>query len=121
MCSYWLHDTKYHEPAAYTLSKITGRTNPDPELSQAASRITGITDPDPEIRQGMPKAKTVTSLLLRRQNRCPWKGEVLEELLDLLPEVRELHYEPWRDWEHIEQVGDRSTIICKPQNMSVYI
>ena len=45
----------------------------------------------------MPKARAVTSLLLRRQTRRQWKSEVLEELLDLLPEVHEFHYEPWRD------------------------
>lgn len=57
------------------------------------------------LRKKMPKAKAVTSLLLRRQTRHSWKSETLEELLSLLPEVHQIHYEPWRDWSRMEEVS----------------
>ena len=84
-CAHWLHDTSVQSPAAYLFNKTTD-----------------ISEPEPEPIQEMPKARAVTSLL-RRQNRRPWKSEALEELLDLLPEVREIHYEPWRDWRRMEE------------------
>ena len=85
-CSHWLHGTIEREMAGYFWNTITG-----------------ITKPEPELRHKMPKARAVTSLLLRRQTRHKWKSEVLEELLDFFPEVREIHYEPWRDWDRMEE------------------
>lgn len=95
-CSHWFHDTSLQSLNAYLSTKITNMSEPEPELSQE-----------------MPKARAVTSLLLRRQTRHPWRSETLEELLDLLPEVREIHYEPWRDWRRMEE---RPTITSKAQN-----
>lgn len=89
-CSHWLHDTDLRGAGAYLFHKITNVSEPEPE-------------PEPEPGQEMPKARAVTSLLLRRQTRHPWKPEALEELLDLLPEVHEIHYEPWRDWRRMEE------------------
>ena len=95
-CSHWLHDTSLQGPAAYFLKKITNISEPEPHLSQET-----------------PKARAVTSLLLRRQTRHRWKSEALEELLDLLPELHEIHYEPWRDWRRMEK---RPTNTCKAHN-----
>ena len=67
------------------------------------NKTTNIREPEPKPSQKMPKARAVTSLLLRRQTRHHWKSEALEELLDLLPEVHEIHYEPWRDWRRMEE------------------
>ena len=83
-CEHWLHDTSLRDLAAYLFHKTINDSEPEPELSQE-----------------MPKARAVTSLLLRRQTRHPWKPEAIEELLDLLPEVHEIHYEPWRDWRRM--------------------
>ena len=85
-CSNRLHGTDFRGPAADLLH-----------------RPTDVSEPEPVPSHRMPKARAVTSLLLRRQNRRPWKSEVLEELLDLLPEVHEFHYEPWRDWRRMEE------------------
>ena len=85
-CSHWVHDTVYQDPVAYLL----GITTDDRKL-------------EPEPSQDTPKARAVTSLLLRRQTRQLWKSEVLEELLDLLPEAHEIHYEPWRDSRRMEK------------------
>ncbi len=85
-CSYWLHDTKTSAPFAYLFNKRRK-----------------VREPKVKPSHEMPKARAVTSLLLRRQTRYPWKLEVFEEILDLLPEVREIHYEPWRDWRQMEK------------------
>ena len=98
-CSHWLHDTSLQGPAAYLFHKTTD-----------------VSKPEPKLRKKMPKARAVTSLLLRRQTRRPWKSEILEELLDLLPEVHEIYYEPWRDWRRMEErptntSKDRDTLL----------
>ena len=85
-CSHLLHDATVQEAAA----GLINRTNI-------------VREPEPIPSRRMPKARAVTSLLLRRQNRRLWKSEALEELLDLLPEVHEIHYEPWRDWRRMEK------------------
>ena len=94
-CSHWLHDTSEYGQAAYLVNRSTEVSKPEPE---------------PKPSQTMPKARAVTSLLLRRQTRRQWKSEVLEELLDLLLEVQKFHYEPWRDWRRMEE---RPTTISK--------
>ena len=80
---------------------------PDPNNWTPASillnRQTIIREPECKPRHRVPKARAVTSLILRRQNCRPWKSEGLEELLYFLPEVREIHYEPWKDWRRLEQ------------------
>lgn len=83
-CSHWLHDISTQDLAAYLFNKTTDFSKPEPESSEET-----------------PKASAVTSLLLRRQTRRPWKSEILEELLDLLPAVHEIYYEPWKDWRRI--------------------
>lgn len=85
-CPNWIHDISLQD--AYFINKTTDFGKPEPE---------------PEPSQKMPKARAVTGLLLRRHTRCSWKSELLEELLDLLPEVHEIHYEPWRDWRRMEE------------------
>ena len=85
-CSHWVHDPSVRGPVTCLDKTIANGSKPEPRL-----------------RKKMPKARAVTSLLLRRQNRRAWKAEVLEELLDLLPEVREIYYEPWRDWRKMEE------------------
>ena len=51
----------------------------------------------------LPMAPIVTRLLLRQQTRRRWRPEALEEMLTRLPELLELHYEPWRAWDDLEQ------------------
>ena len=85
-CSHRLHDPKLRDVAVYLFQKEADVSIPEPRPSQK-----------------VPKARAVTSLLLRRQTRRPWNSEVLKELLDLLPEVHEINYEPWRDWRRMER------------------
>ena len=95
-CSHWLHDRSIYGPLAHLFN-----------------RTTSVSKPEPKPSHKMPKARAVTSLLVRRQTRRPWKSEVLQELLDLLPEVHEIHYEPWRDWRRMEE---RPTNTSKAQD-----
>ena len=83
-CSHRLHDTSLR--GSYLINKTFN-----------------INELEPQLRQQMPKARVVTSLLLRRQTRHLWKSDVFRELLDLLPEVHDIHYEPWRDWRRMEE------------------
>lgn len=47
-----------------------------------------------------PSVPAVTSLLVRRQTKCEWiSREGFNRLLDLLPNLRQIHYEPWRSLE----------------------
>ena len=82
-CSHWLHDPNLHDAAMYLIDRTTSV-------------------PETELGQEIPKARAVTSLLLRRQTRRPWKSEVLEELVNLLPKVQEIYYEPWKGWRRME-------------------
>lgn len=84
-CSNRTHQATFRERVAYKLHKLAKYGKP--KLSSS---------------KRMPKARAVTSLLLRRQIRRPWTSEILQELQDLLPEVHEIHYEPWRDWRRME-------------------
>ena len=86
-CSHRFHDTDLQGCAAYLTNRTTHISKPEPKLKPCRE---------------MPKARAITSLLLRRQTRLPWKSEALEELLDLLPGVHEIHYEPWRDWRRMQ-------------------
>ncbi|PNP42922.1 hypothetical protein TGAMA5MH_05668 [Trichoderma gamsii] len=48
--------------------------------------------------QRLPLVPAVTSVLLRQQSRRRWKPRALAQMLSRLPMLRELHYEPWREW-----------------------
>ena len=82
-CSHWLHDPNLYDAGMYWINRTTNV-------------------PEFELGQETPKARAVTSLLLRRQTRRPWMSEVLEELVNLLPKVQEVYYEPWKGWRRME-------------------
>ncbi|CAH0019730.1 unnamed protein product [Clonostachys rhizophaga] len=46
----------------------------------------------------MPSVPAVTRMLLRQQTRRSWPPEQLHKLFSRLPELQEIHYEPWRNW-----------------------
>ncbi|KAL6854097.1 hypothetical protein J3F83DRAFT_494822 [Trichoderma novae-zelandiae] len=51
----------------------------------------------------LPLAPAVTSVLLRQQSRRRWKPLALACMFVRLPRLREVHYEPWREWFHAQQ------------------
>lgn len=53
--------------------------------------------------QRLPLVPAVTSVFLRQQNRRRWKPRALAQILSRLPMLRELYYEPWREWNNEEQ------------------
>lgn len=53
--------------------------------------------------RGLPNVTAVTSLLLRRQTRRRWTPKNIYKLLGRLPNLQELHYEPWRNWSLLNQ------------------
>lgn len=53
--------------------------------------------------EGLPSLSAITRLLLRRQTRRRWEPRDLEKLIRLLPNLREICYEPWREWSRVDQ------------------
>ncbi|KAK8058046.1 Oxoglutarate iron-dependent oxygenase [Apiospora phragmitis] len=53
--------------------------------------------------QALPSVPAVTGILLRQQNRRRWKVRALVQMFSRFPQLREIHYEPWREWVRYEQ------------------
>ncbi|KAK3942762.1 hypothetical protein QBC46DRAFT_379369 [Diplogelasinospora grovesii] len=51
----------------------------------------------------LPSVPAVTGVLLRQQNRRRWKPTALAQVFARLPSLQEIHYEPWREWDDIQQ------------------
>lgn len=51
----------------------------------------------------LPLVPAVTHLLLRQQTRRRWMPRTLTEMIARMPGLRELHYEPWREWDDVMQ------------------
>ncbi|RFU79547.1 hypothetical protein TARUN_2656 [Trichoderma arundinaceum] len=51
----------------------------------------------------LPPVPAITRLLLRQQTRRRWEPEALAEMLARFPRLRELHFEPWREWDNMLQ------------------
>lgn len=70
----------------------------------------------------LPAVTAVTGLLLRRQTRRRWEPRTLKEIFRLLPRLKEIYYEPWREWGPTDQVlTDRSKPSkCSSTRMSLY-
>lgn len=57
-------------------------------------------DEEPEMQwwRGLPLVPVVGVVLFRQQTRRRWKPVALANMLTRLPNVKELCYEPWREW-----------------------
>lgn len=51
----------------------------------------------------LPRAPAVTRLLLRQQSRRQFQPWLVALMTELLPGIREMYYEPWRDWDDEQQ------------------
>ncbi|KAF4464872.1 hypothetical protein FALBO_8304 [Fusarium albosuccineum] len=59
--------------------------------------------------QQLPLIPAVTGVLLRQQNRRRWKPAALAQMFPRLPRLREIHYEPWREWDKdCQKLTDKS-------------
>ncbi|ROW12397.1 hypothetical protein VMCG_00510 [Cytospora schulzeri] len=47
----------------------------------------------------LPLVPAVTGVLLRQQNRRRWKAAALAQMFSRFPSLREIQYEPWREWD----------------------
>lgn len=74
-----------------------------PPSIRSIYRLFGEIEMPLDFWKDLPVVTAVTGLLLRRQTRCRWEAETLEELLKLLPRLQKFHYEPWREWSPAEQ------------------
>jgi hypothetical protein len=55
------------------------------------------------VWQQFPVVPAVTGLLVRQQTRRRWDPVTLGWMLTRFPGVREFHYEPWREFDDVEQ------------------
>lgn len=62
--------------------------------------------------QQLPLVPAVTSVLLRQQNRRRWKPTALAQMFARLPKLREIHYEPWREWIDAQQLWTDQCEFC---------
>lgn len=57
-------------------------------------------DEEPEMQwwRGLPFVPVVGVMLHRQQTRRRWKPVTLANMLTRFPNMKELCYEPWREW-----------------------
>ncbi|KAI0133733.1 hypothetical protein BJ170DRAFT_699613 [Xylariales sp. AK1849] len=56
----------------------------------------------------LPSVPAVTTLLLRQQNRRRWKPASLAHMFARFPRLEEVHYEPWREWDSMQNSTDKA-------------
>lgn len=66
----------------------------------------------------LPSVPAVTTLLLRQQNRRRWKPCSLAHMFARFPKLKEIHYEPWREWDSIQRLTDIGGYCCIPNPVS---
>ena len=53
--------------------------------------------------QQLPLVPAVTGVILRQQTRRRWKPTALALIFSHFPRLEETHYEPWREWNDVQQ------------------
>ncbi|GJC82124.1 hypothetical protein ColLi_04962 [Colletotrichum liriopes] len=66
-------------------------------------------DEEPEMQwwQTLPLVPAIAVVLLRQQTRRRWKPVALANMLTRFPNMKELCYEPWREWDGIQMHTDK--------------
>lgn len=60
--------------------------------------------------QHLPLVPAVTGVLLRQQTRRRWDPTILYQMFSRFPRLREIHYEPWREWsDDVQEATDECT------------
>lgn len=62
--------------------------------------------------QQLPSVPAITGILFRQQNRRRWKPRALSNMLTRFPNLKEICYEPWREWEHMSGLTDGRKSLC---------
>ncbi|KAF3802786.1 hypothetical protein GCG54_00014022 [Colletotrichum gloeosporioides] len=55
----------------------------------------------------LPTFPAVTGLLLRQQNRRLWKPPSLAHMFARFPRLKDIHYQPWREWDFPQHITDK--------------
>ncbi|KAF5674529.1 PRANC domain-containing protein [Fusarium heterosporum] len=73
-------------------------------------------DEEPEMQwwRSLPLVPVVGVVLLRQQTRRRWKPVALANMLTRFPNMKELCYEPWREWTEIETQTDKRKYLLDP-------
>lgn len=73
-------------------------------------------DEEPEMQwwQSLPLVPVVGVVLLRQQTRRRWKPTALANMFTRFPNMKELCYEPWREWEDFQVFTDRRKCLLNP-------
>ncbi|KAF5585288.1 hypothetical protein FPCIR_8369 [Fusarium pseudocircinatum] len=58
----------------------------------------------------LPSVSSVTSILLRQQNRRRWKPRALAHMLARFPRLQEIYFEPWRGWDILQRTTDKEYV-----------
>ncbi|KAH6876403.1 hypothetical protein B0T10DRAFT_552542 [Thelonectria olida] len=64
-------------------------------------------EPEMQWWQGLPSVPAITGILLRQQTRRRWKPTALANMLTRFPNLEEIWYEPWREWQGMERFTDK--------------
>lgn len=77
-------------------------------------------DEEPEMQwwRGLPFVPVVGVVLLRQQTRRRWKPVALANMLTRFPNMKELCYEPWREWTAIERQTDERKCLLDTWQLS---
>jgi hypothetical protein len=101
---------KYHDPEHGWVAGFRQSAPPIPAFDKVFHPVMGYGRPFDDIRSEwwdqLPCVRVVTCLLLRQQNRRRWKWNSLAHMIARFPRLRELHYEPWRDWDFRQIITD---------------
>lgn len=54
----------------------------------------------------LPLVPAISAVLLRRQTRRRWKPDAIANMLTRFPNLNELCYEPWREWDYMQEETD---------------
>lgn len=67
--------------------------------TEAIKRLFSHSWLDSFLWESLPGIPAVTAISFRRQTRRRWEPEGLGQLLKVLPQLKEISYEPWREWD----------------------
>ncbi|KAG5753661.1 hypothetical protein H9Q70_003675 [Fusarium xylarioides] len=106
-------DPAYHDPPH---GWVTGFRHSAPPRTAVYKVFHSIMDEGPfDSEQSefqwwdqLPLVSTVTSILLRQQNRRRWRPRALAHMLARFPGLQEVYYEPWREWgDFLQRLTDK--------------
>ncbi|KAF4972809.1 hypothetical protein FSARC_709 [Fusarium sarcochroum] len=87
----WLRGRRIIAPEKYAICRVTSTVMGDEEFFESQEEET-------QWWQQLPLIPAVTGFLLRQQNHRQWAPIALKHMFTHFPGLKEIHYEPWREW-----------------------